>query len=109
MERFRVILSPQAHDDLIDLYTYVASHDSPTKADKLIARIETTCYTLETFPHRGHYPPELSYLGITEFREIHFKPYRIIYQVVANVVWVHWIVDGRRNTKKLFEERLLRL
>jgi toxin ParE1/3/4 len=42
------------------------------------------------------------------FREIHFKPYRIIYQIVESDVYIHAVLDGRRDLQELLEIRLLR-
>jgi toxin ParE1/3/4 len=43
-----------------------------------------------------------------EFREIHFKPYRIIYQIIDKRVFVHCVLDGRRDLQELLERRMLR-
>jgi hypothetical protein len=40
--------------------------------------------------------------------EIHFKPYRIIYQIVGRTVFVHCVLDGRRAVQEMLERRLLR-
>ena len=42
-----------------------------------------------------------------EFREVLFKPYRIIYEVVKTQVYVHCVLDGRRNIQDLLQERIL--
>lgn len=46
-------------------------------------------------------------MGVRECREIFFKPYRIIYQVDGDNVFVLMIADGRRNMRVLLEKRLL--
>ena len=51
---------------------------------------------------------ELSLLGIDNFLELNYKPYRIIYQIIEKVVFVHCIFDGRRDMQKLLQERLIR-
>lgn len=40
-------------------------------------------------------------------RQVHFKPYRVIYRVVGQNIVVLVIADGRRNLKALLERRLL--
>ena len=52
-------------------------------------------------------PPELRALGIKQYREIFFKPYRLIYQVLDQRVYVMLIADGRRDMQALLERRLL--
>jgi toxin ParE1/3/4 len=58
-------------------------------------------------PARGSYPRELLDLGIKEYRQVFFKPYRLIYRVVARDVVVFVIADGRRDMQSLLARRLL--
>lgn len=52
-------------------------------------------------------PKELLAVGLREYREIYFKPYRIIYRIIADIVYVMLIADGRRNMQSLLQRRLL--
>jgi len=104
---FAVLLTNDAARDLNELYDYIAVHDSPRKADYVLEQIEKTFSTLSEFPERGVYPKELLKLGIREYREIFFKPYRIIYRVMDKNVYVLLIVDGRRDMQSLLQRRLL--
>ena len=60
------------------------------------------------YPNHGQVPPELKLLGIDDFLELNYKPYRIIYQIIEKVVFIHCILDGRRDMQKLLQERLIR-
>jgi toxin ParE1/3/4 len=62
---------------------------------------------LSKFPERGVYPKELIALGIREYREVFFKPYRIIYRIKDKNVYVLLIVDGRREMQSLLRRRML--
>jgi toxin ParE1/3/4 len=104
---FAVLLTNDAARDLNELYDYIAVHDSPRKADYVLEQIEKTFSTLSEFPERGVYPKELLKLGIREYREIFFKPYRIIYRVMDKNVYVLLIVDGGRDMHSLLQRRLL--
>jgi len=104
---FAVLLTIDAARDLNELYDYIALHDSPQQADYVLKQIEKTFSTLSEFPERGVYPQELFKIGIREFREIFFKPYRIIYRVMEQNVYVLVIVDGRREMMSLLQQRLL--
>ena len=66
------------------------------------------CAALQEYPHRGHIPSELSLLGIDDFLELTYKPYRIIYQIIEKEVFIYCILDGRRDMQKLLQERLMR-
>ncbi len=105
---FEVLVLPEGEDDLVDIYNYVAVHDSAGLAEKLLDTLEIKIISLNSAPERGHCVPELSRIHATGFREIHFKPYRIIYQIVGNTVFVHAVLDGRRELRVLLERRLLR-
>jgi hypothetical protein len=50
---------------------------------------------------------ELRLLGIKEYRQAFFKPYRIIYRVIGEQVVVYVIADGRRDMQTLLSRRLL--
>lgn len=63
--------------------------------------------SLAQFPERGSYPKELVALGIKEYRQTAFKPYRVIYRVLGSQVVIHVIVDGRRDMQSLLARRLL--
>ena len=104
---FAVLLTEDAARDLNERYDYITEHDSPRKADYVLEQIETAFSTLSEFPERGVYPEELLKLGIREYREIFFKPYRIIYRVMDKNVYVLLIVDGRRDMQSLLQRRLL--
>jgi toxin ParE1/3/4 len=104
---FTVLLTEDAASDLQDIYTYISEHDSPRKAEHVLDRIEKKFISLSELPERGVYPKELVSLGIRDFREIFFKPYRIIYRVASKKVFVYLIADGRRDMQTLLQRRLL--
>ena len=105
--RYRVYIITDAEDDLLPIFCYVA-HDSPAKADKLLSKLEDACLRLADFPNRGHVPPELERVAVLDYLEIHYKPYRIIYQISSNKVFIHCVLDGRRDLQELLRNRLLR-
>lgn len=104
---FQIFLTDDASRDLEELYDYIASHDAPGKADYVLDQIEKAFSSLSENPERGAYPKELQAIGLREYREIFFKPYRIIYRVMAENVYVMVIADGRRDMQTLLQRRLL--
>ena len=104
---FAVLLTNDATSDLTELYDYIAANDTPRKADYVLTQIENTFSTLSEFPERGVYPKELLKLGIQEYREIFFKPYRIIYRTMDKKIYILLIADGRRDMQSLLQRRLL--
>ncbi len=106
MEKYSVV-GPGAARDPIEIVDYGAAHDSASKAFSVAADIEQGIATLESFLNRGAHPKALLGHGIRDFREICFKPYRILYRVVADKVVVVPIADGRRDMQALLTRRLL--
>ncbi len=106
--KFAVYLVADAERDLLEIYHYIAQNDSVEKADRLVDHLEKTILKLETVPFRRHIPPELERIGVFEFREIFYQPYRIIYQVMKAEVYVHCVLDGRRDLQDLLQKRILR-
>ena len=104
---FAVLLTNDAARDLEELYDYIALHDAPEKADYVLSQIEKAFSRLSQFPEQGPYPKELLALGVRDYREVFFKPYRIIYRVVAKNVYIYLIADGRSNMQTLLQRRLL--
>ncbi len=106
MKRYPVELSEQALLDLDDIADYIAAHDGADR-EHIAQGIEKTYSSLALFPSRGAHPRELLEMGIRDFREVHFKPYRIIYRVYERKVVVFLIADGRRDMRALLARRLL--
>lgn len=86
---------------------WIAQHDSPAAAEHVLDKLLETCQKLALQPERGAFPAELVALGIRQYRQVFFKPYRVIYRVDGDQVAVLLIADGRRNLKTLLERRLL--
>ena len=108
MKKHQVRITFEAEKDILDIYDYIAKKDTLQNAEYVLDNLESLILSLEESPERGHYPPELSIQGIKEFKEIIFKPYRAIYEIIGSKVIVHLCVDGRRDMKTLLERRLIR-
>lgn len=108
MKKYRINLTSEAEKDIEDIYDYIAKKDTLQNAQYVLDKLEQLILSLNEKPERGHYPPELSILGIKEFREVVFKPYRVIYEISAYKIIIHLCVDGRRDMKSLLERRLFR-
>lgn len=107
MKRYTVTLTEHALLDLGDIARYIALHDAPAKADYVGRHLDEALASLTTLPERGSHPRELLDLGIRQFRQIHFKPYRIIYRVYDREVVGFIVADGRRDMRAQLARRLL--
>ena len=104
---FQVEVTGDAAHDLEEMCDYIDRHDSPARANHVLERIEKAFQSLSDHPQRGSDPMELLNIGIREYREVFFKPYRSIYRVIGDTVYVLVIVDGRRGMQSLLQRRLL--
>ena len=108
MKHFELRLTADALRDLNEIYSYIAEHRSEADADHVLNRILDATNDTTKFPNRGAITPELAALDIRAYREVFFKPYRIIYRVVDDRVYVFVIADGRRDFGSLLSQRHLR-
>ena len=104
-----VRLTEDAARDLEEIFDYVSRQSAPSRAEHVLDRIEEAFQALSAFPERGSYPRELLDLGIREYREVFFKPYRIIYRVMEDGTYILVIADGRRDMRALLQRRLFRV
>jgi toxin ParE1/3/4 len=103
---FSVRFSSGARKDLRALHDYIAKNDSIENADYVAREIVRCALTLCDFPNRGAYPPELLLRGRRDYRQIFFKPYRILYRIRANTVFIAVVADGRRDMTPFLARRL---
>ena len=106
-QSYQVLLTQGAEHDLESLYDYIAEFDSVSNAIHVLDQVMAVVSDLASFPERGSHPKELLALGIKEYRQVFFKPYRVIYRVIDQQVYVYLIVDGRRDMQSLLARRLL--
>ncbi len=72
----KIVFSPEARDDLFELYRYITERGAPNAALAYISRIEKRCVSLVSFPEQGHrrddIRPGLKLLGFERKTEIAF-------------------------------------
>jgi toxin ParE1/3/4 len=105
--KFEVLLTKGAEQDLETIYDYICEFDCVANANYVLDALMKVVENLSRLPERGSYPKELAGLGIKEYRQTFFKPYRVIYRVTDNKVIIYLIADGRRDMQSLLARRLL--
>ena len=105
--KYEVLLTEGAEQDLESIYDYIAEFDCKANADYVLDRLLEIVESLSAFPERAACPKELVALGIRDYRQAAFKPYRVIYRVMAEKVHIYVIADGRREMQSLLARRLL--
>ena len=107
MKRFEVLLTEAAEHDLEAIYEYISELDSTKKGERVLDRLLEVAESLAAFPERGTQPKELRAIGIHDYRQVYFKPYRLLYRQIGDRVIVYLIADGRRDIQSLLYRRLL--
>ena len=105
---YSVYFIDYAEEDLFEIYRYLKESGYPLTAGKLFSQVEKACFDLSEMPMQGYIPPELERIGVFNYWEIHVKVYRIIYQVVGSDVFIHCILDERRDIQEILQQRILR-
>ncbi len=104
-----VYFTGEAEKDLMEIYGDIRDSGCPMTARSLLKQIRQACDRLSETPQRGRTVPELNRIGISDYREIIFKVYRIIYEIEpSHRVTIHCILDGRRDVQTVLAQRMLR-
>ena len=106
-KHYKVFWTNTAKSELVDIIEYI-SENSLTDARKVFSKIEKKASSLEKFPHKGRIVPELEFHNILIYREIILPPWRIIYKIEENNVFILDIFDSRRNLEDILLRRFLR-
>jgi toxin ParE1/3/4 len=90
-----IFWSIPARDDLKGIYEYIA-RDSKRYATRVVQNIHEKTKTLVEFPQLGKAVPEI---GEENVREIHLYSYRILYEIMPDIIYIHGVIHMRRNFK----------
>ena len=104
---YEVLLTEGAEQDLEALHDYIGEFDCVANANQVLDVLMEVVEGLAKFPERGSFPQGLVTVGIKEYRQVFFKPYRVIYRAVGRQVIVYLIADGRRDMSSVLARRLL--
>ncbi len=101
MER-EVVFAPEARDDLLELYDYVAERAGAARAHAYTGRIISYCLGLAMFPERGTRREDLrSGLRIIGFE----RRVTIAFHVAANRITVARVLYGGRDLSSALRNR----
>ena len=95
----RVLISARARADLFEIEEYI-SRENPDRArsfvDELIERIATTGARPLSFPNWTDRLPEV--------RIAHYRRYRILFRVSADIVSIERVIHGARDVEALLDD-----
>jgi addiction module RelE/StbE family toxin len=106
-KKYNINITQNAEDDLNEIILYIAQNN-PQNALKIMERIQSRINTLECFPKKGGYVPELLAKNIKDYRQLIENPWRVIYKIENADVNILTIVDSRRNLQDILIRKLLK-
>ena len=104
---YKVKWTSNAKEDLLNIVGYIKK-DSLNAAKKVYGQIKESAQSSNFFPLRGRVIPELQKEGITIYRELTAQPWRIMYKIENDTVYIMAIFDSRQNVEELLLQKLLR-
>lgn len=104
---YEIVWARVAEADLLGIVEFIAGNNPPA-ALEVLGKIKARTARLHHSPKRGRVIPELLRQGISRYREIVIKPWRVFYRIEVKKVYVVSVIDGRRNVEDLLLERLLK-
>jgi plasmid stabilization system protein ParE len=104
----KVVILESAQADLVELRSYIVKNFSVTTWQATYAKLKLAIRNLAPLPQLGGIPDELETLNLTQYRQILPGMNRIIYEVRQDAVYIHLIIDTRRDLKDVLMQRLLR-
>mgnify|MGYP001399021066 CR=1 FL=1 len=107
MQINKIYWTEDAAIDLEEIIDYIFQ-DRESVAVKIYNEIKQVTASLKTTAKRNRIVPELQNIGITNYREIIYKCYRIIYKLDIKNIYIIAVIDSRRDFETLIFQRLLR-
>src|ERR1700676_1873391 len=94
MSRYQ--LTPQAADDLFEIWCYIAS-DDPDSADRVETAVHLACSFLVDTPLAGHIREDLTSLPLRFWLVQPFRNYLVVYDPATKPLQVIRILHPARN------------
>ena len=92
----KVEFADSAIFDLDELHAWYVEQQSPETGQRLIAEIVAKTSQLDSFPKSGRIVPEL---GLANVRELIYPPFRIVYRLDKDFIWIVRIWRSERLLK----------
>ena len=106
-KKYDVHITQNAENDLNEIILFIAQNN-PRTAIKIMEKLQAKINTLDHFPNRGGYVPELLAKNIQEYRQITESPWKIIYKIDDKTVHILAVIDSRRNLQDILIRKLLK-
>ncbi len=104
--KYNVVWGSVAEKDLKKIIEYMAE-DNPRNALNILKKNRKQASDLYSLPERGRIVSELYDQGITQYRELIIVPWRLIYRISEQEVYVLSVIDSRRNVEDILMKRFV--
>jgi plasmid stabilization system protein ParE len=98
------VVSPNAADDLEDIWLYLAEQTSVEIADRTLERIVRSFAELAETPGKVHRRADLTKLPL---HFLFLEPYLIVYERDRSPLPIHAVLHGARDLRKILRDRPL--
>ena len=92
MKEYKIIIEPEAIEDLINIKTYITKNDTITKANTFIKELQSKIQTLQNMPQRCR---KSLYTKEKNTFDLIYKGYTIVFKIVENNVHILTIFRQR--------------
>ena len=104
-----VVILKSAQADLQEIRNYIVKHFSFQAWQNTYNGLKETIRNLQIYPQIGVMPEEIEKLNLSQYRQVLSGMNRIIYEIRQDTIYIHIIVDTRRDMTSLLTRRLLRI
>lgn len=77
--QYKIIIEPEAFEDLLSIKSYITKQDSQTKANKFLSELKAKIQTLNDMPQRCR---KSYYTHSEDTHDLIHKGYTIVYKIV---------------------------
>lgn len=106
---FKVVIIESAEQDLKELRAYIVKKFSVDTWRTSYSDIKGVICNLQNFPQAESIPEEIEKLNLTQYRQVLSGMNRVIYEVRQDLIYIHIVVDTRRDMNSLLFRRLVRV
>jgi len=105
--KYEILWTEAAKQDLTEIIEYIAINEIEI-AKKQYSRIKEYSEKLKSFPEQGRIIPELLNQNINKYRELIISPWRMMFKIEGNIIYILAVIDGRRNIEDVLMKRQIR-
>ena len=104
--KYKIVWTSVAENDLRNIIEYISA-ENPQNALNILTKIKKKASNLYTLPERGRVVLGLQDQGIFQYRELIVEPWRLIYRIAEQEIFVLSVIDSRQNVEDILLNRLI--